>query len=410
MSASNLFKNEYKQALQNVPPTEVSATTRHIKVASQQFKRNTTTVGVFFETGARYEDASKNGAGNLVTRLLYKGSIKRSQADLESEVRKMGASLRAFTDRDRTGFYATCLNDDVPQVVELLADVIQNPRFDAADLEKERAKVLYSMGEIEHNIKDVVIDNLYACAFQETPLEQNVIGKLDVVEGITTDDLHYFVKKHFNASNVVVASSGGISNTQLTELAEKHFNKLDNTFDGSPVEYVPCRFTGSEIRWRDDSLPYGYFAIAVKVPGAGSPDSIKLQVAQSLLGSYDRSQGTNGPHFKEFYGKHFRCNLSFNCMQFQNGFCFKFYLPIEWCHSFQTFTTQHRGVGLLGFYAVAERMQLEDISENYLKRMRKLAHTADAREVASAKNRWLTTYMDTIDSTKRIFPLVSIIA
>lgn len=303
-SLSTVLKGEYDLAVQNIPPTEVSATTKQIKVASQQLKRNTTTVGVFFETGARYEDPSKNGAGNLVQRLLYKGSTKRSQADLESEVRKMGATLRAFTSRDQTGFYATCLNDDVPKIIELLADVVQNPRFDEADLQKEKAKVIYSMGEIEANMREVVLDNLYSCAFQETPLEQNVIGKLDVVERITSDDLHFYVKKHFNASNVVIASSGGINNTQLAELTEKHFDKLDNTFDGSPVEYVPCRFTGSEIRWRDDSVPYGYFAIAVKAPGYESAESAKLHIAQNILGSYDRTLGNNEPHFLEFYGKH----------------------------------------------------------------------------------------------------------
>lgn len=272
-------------------------------MASQHLDRSTTTVGVFFDSGARNEEPHKNGVGNLVQRLVYKGSAKRSQADLEAEVAKMGASLKAFTSRERTGFYATCLNEDVPKIVELLADVVQNPRFDAADLEKERAKVIHSMGQIEENLKDIVLDNLHATAFQETPLAQNTLGELDVVESIKAEDLHYFVKRYFKASRTVVAASGGINHNQLAELTDKHFTKLDDTFDGCPVEWTPCRFTGSEIRWRDDSIPYAHFAIALKAPEAGSSETNHLLIAANALGSYCRTQGKNPEYFGTSYGE-----------------------------------------------------------------------------------------------------------
>lgn len=273
-------------------------------MASQQLShRSTTTVGVFFNVGARDDTPGKLGVSNLVQRLLYKGTSTRSQADLENEVLNMGASLRAFSGRERTGFYATCLNEHVPKIVELLADVTQNARFDAADVEKEKAKVIASMGDIEGQLKQVVMDNLHATAFQETPLANMPIGALNDVESIKPEDLKYFVKKCFKPHTTLIAAAGGTSHQQLTELTEKHFGKLDNSFDGEPVDWSPCRYTGSEIRWRDDALPYAHFAIGLKAPAAGHADSLKLLVTASAIGSYCRTLGKNPDFYGSFYGE-----------------------------------------------------------------------------------------------------------
>ena len=55
-----------------------------------------------------------------------------------------------------------------------------------------------------------------------------------------------------------------------------------------------CRFTGSEIRVRDDSVPLAHVAIAVQGVGWANPDNIPLMVANTLLGNWDRSQGGSG--------------------------------------------------------------------------------------------------------------------
>lgn len=53
----------------------------------------------------------------------------------------------------------------------------------------------------------------------------------------------------------------------------------------------PCRFTGSEIRVRDDNIPLAHVAIAVEGPGWTDADNIPLMVANTLMGAWDRSQG-----------------------------------------------------------------------------------------------------------------------
>lgn len=67
--------------------------------------------------------------------------------------------------------------------------------------------------------------------------------------------------------------------------------KFEGTFDGKVPKITPCRFTGSEVRVRDDSLPLAHIAIAVEGCGWTDQDNIPLMVANTLIGAWDRSQG-----------------------------------------------------------------------------------------------------------------------
>ena len=49
-----------------------------------------------------------------------------------------------------------------------------------------------------------------------------------------------------------------------------------------------CRYTGSDVRVRDDSMPLAHVAIAVEGCGWTNPDNIPLMVANTLIGSWDR--------------------------------------------------------------------------------------------------------------------------
>lgn len=71
-------------------------------------------------------------------------------------------------------------------------------------------------------------------------------------------------------------------------MADKYLGRLSN---GDIPNLNPCHFTGSEIRVRDDSLPLAHFAIAVEGSGWTNQDHVPLMVANTLIGSWDRSQG-----------------------------------------------------------------------------------------------------------------------
>lgn len=47
--------------------------------------------------------------------LLFQGTKKRSQLDLELEIENMGAHLNAYTSREQTVYYAKAFSKDLPR-------------------------------------------------------------------------------------------------------------------------------------------------------------------------------------------------------------------------------------------------------------------------------------------------------
>lgn len=262
-----------------------------MRVATQTTDSETTTVGLFIDAGSRYEDSKNNGAGNLLHRVLFKGTAKRAENDLVNEVASLGARLHTYTTRERSAIYATCLSKDVPKVVELISDIVQNPKLSAEDLDAVRKDVLRECNEIEANMKEFVMDYLHSTAYQGTPLGQSVAGSVKNIESLTATDLKYYLDTHHKASRIVLAASGGTKHSELAQLANQHFSKLDNTFDGEPPVLSKCRYTGSEVRIQDDSVPFAHIALAVEGPAWNSPDYIPMLISANTIGSYDRSLG-----------------------------------------------------------------------------------------------------------------------
>ncbi|XP_075992933.1 ubiquinol-cytochrome c reductase core protein 1 [Anticarsia gemmatalis] len=366
----------YKQALVNVPPTKLSVLDNGLRVATEDSGAATATVGLWIDAGSRYENSKNNGVAHFLEHMAFKGTSKRSQTDLELLVENMGAHLNAYTSREQTVFYAKCLANDVPAAVEILADIIQNSSLAEPEIERERGVILREMQDVESNLQEVVFDHLHATAFQGTPLGQTILGPTKNIKKISKADLQNYIKTHYQPARIVLAGAGGVEHQKLVDLANKHFSGLKNTV--TDVELSHCRYTGSEIRVRDDSMPLAHVAIAVEGAGWTDADNIPLMVANTLIGAWDRSQG-GGMN-----------NASYLARAASAG---------NLCHSFQSFNTCYKDTGLWGIYFVAEGLQLDDMVHNIQGEWMKLCTSVTEGEVERAKNLLKTNMLLQLDGT-----------
>lgn len=62
--------------------------------------------------------------------LIGQGTQKRTGEKLAQELSSLGMKLDGQTTREQTAFYIKCLTSDVAKAVEILADVVLNPKLD----------------------------------------------------------------------------------------------------------------------------------------------------------------------------------------------------------------------------------------------------------------------------------------
>lgn len=273
-----------------MPPTEISVLNNGLRVATENSGASTATIGLWIDAGSRFEEPKNNGVAHFLEHMIFKGTNKRSQTDLELEIENLGAHLNAYTSREQTVYYAKCLSKDVPKLLEILSDIVQNSKLSEPQIERERGVILREMQEVESNLQEVVFDHLHATAYQGTPLGQTILGPTRNINTIGRVDLQNYINSHYKGGRVVLAAAGGVEHKDLVGLAEKNLGQLPND-QGDVPALSPCRFTGSEIRARDDSIPLAHIAIAVEGCGWENPDNVPLMVANTLIGAWDRSQG-----------------------------------------------------------------------------------------------------------------------
>ncbi|XP_064483483.1 mitochondrial-processing peptidase subunit beta-like [Ornithodoros turicata] len=377
-----LATTTFSQSLLNVPETRVTTLDNGIRVATEDSGNPTCTVGLWIDAGSRYETDSTNGVAHFLEHMAFKGTAKRSQTDLELEVENMGAHLNAYTSREQTVYYAKCLSKDVSHAVDILSDILQNSKFGEQEIERERGVILREMQEVETNLQEVVFDHLHSVAYQGTPLGYTILGPTENIKSITRQNLLDYISLHYKGPRMVLAAAGGVDHDQLVKLAQQHLGGIRTDYDSQvPPLTLPCRFTGSEVRVRDDDMPQAHVAIAVESCGWADQDNIPLMVANTLIGNWDRSHGG---------GSNVSSRLAEQLVKDTQGTC----------HSFQSFNTCYKDTGLWGIYFVSEGTdRMDDVVHLIQGEWMRICSSATEAEVTRAKNLLKTNMLLQLDGT-----------
>src|SRR5499433_4597441 len=96
------------------------------------------TVGIWVESGSRFEPRPLGGISHFLEHLLFKGTERRSAADIAEEIDAVGGVLNAFTGKEYTCYYAKVLHEQLPLALDLLADIFTQSRFASEEIDRER--------------------------------------------------------------------------------------------------------------------------------------------------------------------------------------------------------------------------------------------------------------------------------
>lgn len=381
LSASRrLFSTEgFPPYILNAPATEVSPLSNGLRVASEGGHGETATVGVFIDAGSRIETPENNGVAHFLEHLTFKGTAARSQANLEKEIENMGGHLNAYTSREHTVFYAQVFKQDVPKAMEILGDMLLNPELDKNAVELERNTILRELHEVQSQTEEVVFDSLHETAFAGSGLGQTILGPKKNIETITAQQLRDYIDTNYVGTRMVVAGAGAVDHQQLSDLAEQHFGALPSasTAGSNNSEGTP-RFTGSDLRFRDDAMPLAHVAVAVEAAGATSAHQFPLAVMQTLLGSWDRTSNAGTDQNSELAQATAAGNLA---------------------HSFHAFNSAYKDTGLFGIYYVAEQDKVQDMALQATDHMVRLCHSVSEEELARAKAQLKASMLMALDNS-----------
>ena len=202
----------------------------------------TCSLGVWVGSGSCFETPETAGTSHFMEHMLFKGTEKRSALDIAIEMDEIGGVLNAYTAKEMTCFYAHTLSEHSAKALDIICDMIMNPKLSPEDIELEKGVIREEIAMYEDSPEDLCADSYYEKVWRGSMLGSNILGTNQTVDSVTRESLSAHMKKFYVPERTVVSFSGNFDENEAVEICKKYFSGMKNTgFELTPVsaDYSP---------------------------------------------------------------------------------------------------------------------------------------------------------------------------
>jgi len=242
-----------------------------------------------FTGGVLAETPENNGLTSLTSKMLLKGTKKRSAEAIAREIESIGGSIDTFGGNNSLGVNTEVLSADFATGLDLLADVICHPIFPASELERERAIQLAGIRAQKDHLLQSASKAMRRALFGPVAYGLDSSGTEPSVQKLQAADLSAFHKNYLVPQNCVLAIFGDVEADKVREEVEKAFASWKTAADAEQTFHRPDQTLDSVKRvseTRDKKqavLVIGYIGTTIHKPDRYALEL--LQEACSDLGS-----------------------------------------------------------------------------------------------------------------------------
>ncbi|MEF3169183.1 MAG: insulinase family protein [Deltaproteobacteria bacterium] len=174
-------------------------------------------VGAWVDVGSRDEDPAESGISHFVEHMMFKGTNRRTALDIARFLDRIGGCFNAFTSKETTCYHAKVVEDAADQVLELLAEILLQSRFDPDETERERHVILQEIGMVQDTPDDLVHDLHFLSSWPGHGLGRPVLGVPETVSTIRADRLREYVSKTYGPERIVISAAGKVKHDRFVE-------------------------------------------------------------------------------------------------------------------------------------------------------------------------------------------------
>lgn len=181
-------------------------------------------INIGLKVGAINEGLKEKGLSHFIEHMLFKGTNKRGNEELNYELEALGGEYNAYTEYNDTVYTISCLSEEFENAVELLGDMIISSNFPEEEIEKERGVILAEIRTSKDDVEDLSFRKVNEIAFKNSPLRIDVTGIEEEVKKFTRDDIVDYYNKFYTPKNSLITIVSSLEHEEAKELVEKHFS------------------------------------------------------------------------------------------------------------------------------------------------------------------------------------------
>ena len=176
--------------------------------------------GYFVRAGSRDEVDCESGLSHFLEHMMFKGTRRRSAADVNRELDELGGQSNAYTSEEQTVYYATVLPKFQNRLVDLLTDML-SPTLDEEEFATERQVILEEIAKYEDQPPFGAFERAMEVHFGPRGLGRRILGTADSIRTMQAATMRDYFNRRYRPENIVLAATGNIDFDGLVAQVEQ---------------------------------------------------------------------------------------------------------------------------------------------------------------------------------------------
>lgn len=255
-------------------------------------------VEILYRVGSKNEKDGERGRAHLIEHMIFKGTKKLSESDIDSITHKLSGSTNAFTSYDITGYHFLFPKQHYKYAFELMADFMENTGFKDDHLASEMKAVIQELKMVKDEYQRALMFDMISLIFDDHPYHHPIVGYKQDLWSATGKELRDFYKKHYHPANATLVVAGDVDPQEVFEYAKTYFGDI------KPVQayqqeqfYHEHDIRGKELTIHRD-IQQSFVVLCYEVPGLINRVDSALDLLAWILG-----QGRGSRLYKRLVNK-----------------------------------------------------------------------------------------------------------
>ncbi|OMH82657.1 Mitochondrial-processing peptidase subunit alpha [Zancudomyces culisetae] len=191
-----------------------------LQIVSENKPGHFSVVGVYVDSGSRYETQETIGYSYVLDRMSFKATKRFNSELIKEKIEELGGSISSFATKECMMYQAAIFPEDVGKTVELLGEAVLKPKFLKEDLEETLLGIPWELEDIKSKDEIYLPELFHSVAYSNKTLGNNILELLRNIETITTETLNEYHKKWYTPDRIVIAAVG-VEHDKFVELCKK---------------------------------------------------------------------------------------------------------------------------------------------------------------------------------------------
>lgn len=243
-----------------------------------------TSTMMWYRAGSAHETPGKTGVAHCLEHMLFKGTSRLRQGQIDRITQRHGGVNNAFTWLDSTAYVFNFSSTGWRVALDIEAERMRGSLLDAKEFALEKAVILEERSIEMDAPEGMLLEEVNRAAFSAHPYGQPVIGWLEDLERLEAQDLWAFYEAHYVPNNAHVVMVGDFDIESAFAHVRSRFGQIP---PGAPhattIVEPPQRAERRVVLERQCEAPR--LSMAFHVPQATHPDTAALALLDILLSS-----------------------------------------------------------------------------------------------------------------------------